>query len=213
MGTMGTMGTMEFFLGPFLTWLPTVFYSAVFLLAVLIYFNKLPVTRYRLPVTGYPLMVAITISFRVFYAVFLSVSQYYIWLQDEFTKLFLPPHYSISYFFTYVWGRFWINPLIVISISALFWLFLKALKKHNERFFSEGDVELGFLSALLVGWPGFAVFLPLIFIIALVVSIICLFFFKEKFTALGLPFLIAVLVVFVWGSRFIDILNITVLGI
>jgi hypothetical protein len=68
------------------------------------------------------------------------------------------------------------------------------LQRHRERYFEAGEVELGALMVLVVGWPGFLVFIPVVFLAVVLISIIRGILWKEAYTTLGLPFFIAALV-------------------
>lgn len=188
---------LAFLFGPFLTYLPLVFFAVVFLTAA-----------FRL--ISYKSLVISSLAFHIFYAALLTAGQYYVWSQSEFTKLLLD---SPGYFLFYSWGRFWINVLLTISAAFVFYLVLRLLKKYQERFFDEGETELGLLMALLVGWPNFAVFVPLVFVFVIPVSIFRRLFLKESYTNLAVPFFIAALVLLLWGDLLIKILNLDVLKI
>ncbi len=189
-----------------LTWLPIVFFGVVFVLALLKYiFRSQPFS-----VISYKSLVVSSISFRVFYAILLTVSQYYIWSKQEFTKFLVD---SPGYFIFYSYGRFWLNVFIAVGVAFAFYLFLKFLKKYQERFFEEGETELGFLTALIVGWPNFVIFIPLVFISVVLISLFRRLVLKEVYTTLGWPFLIAVLITLILGDRLIQILNLGVLRI
>lgn len=153
------------------------------------------------------------------YAVFLTFAQYYIWIRNPFTKQFLnigadpgslPRLDSISslfsgklgYFYLYTLSRIWM-PLILSFISAaIFYFFLRFLRRRKERFFEDGEVELGGLAALLSGWPNFVIFLPLVFIFVIGVSAYRSIFQKERYTTMGWPFLLAALTCAILGSYF-----------
>lgn len=178
-------------------------------------------------------LIIFTTSFRVFYAGLLSIMQYYIWSQNEFTQLFINSpinsevpfsnflrenlsfifNNKLGYFLFYSWGRFWISALLAIGIAFTFYALLKALKKYNDRFFIEGETELGLLLALIAGWPNFVVFVPLVFLAVLLVSIFRSLYLKEIYTTLGAPMLLAALTTMIFGSNLISVLNLTVLKI
>ncbi|RJQ26050.1 hypothetical protein C4565_07480 [Candidatus Parcubacteria bacterium] len=120
---------------------------------------------------------------------------------------------KFGYFLFYSWGRFWLSVIISIFVAYIFYIFLKLLKKRTERFFEEGEVELGFLSALIVGWPLFVIFVPLVFLSVIIVSLVRLIFLKQQYTTLGTPFLLAVLFLLLFGSYFIDVFNLVVLKV
>lgn len=204
---------MSYWLSVVLIWLPKIFFGIIFILAVLIYG-----LRKSIGLTKSRTLIISSISFHVLYAVLLTISQYYIWSQNKFTQLLLNSSLDLSmpvsgYFLFYSFGRFWLNALITIGAAFVFYLFLKFLKKHRERFFEEGETELGFLSALIVGWPNFVVFLPLVFVFVVLLSIFRRVFLKEFYTTMGIPFLLAALIVLIFGNQIVDILSLGVLRI
>ncbi|MBI4812424.1 hypothetical protein HY798_03230 [Candidatus Falkowbacteria bacterium] len=204
---------IEFFIGPFLIWLPKIFFATVFLTAMLFYLYKRRPTSFKDVRHLEWLLVNITITFRLLYAATLTVGQYYTWSVNKFTKLLLPPHQSVKYFLLYSWTHFWFNVVISAALAAVFYLFLRLLKKRKERFFEEGEVELGFLCALLAGWPNFVIFLPAVFIFVIIISLFRMAVFKEAYTTLGLPFLLATLVSLMAGGWLIDTLGLGMLRI
>lgn len=188
-----------------LTWLPAVFFGTVFLLAVFLYVKR----QNKKFVVGCKSLVVSSIIFRFFYAFLLTVGQYYIWSRNNFTK----PLVNSSYFLFYSYGRFWLNSLISIGAAFLFYLFLNALKKYKERFFEEGEIKLGFLAALIAGWPNFIVFVPLVFIFVALISVFKGLFLKEVYTTLGWPFILAILAILVFGGKLAVIFKLGVLKI
>ena len=79
-------------------------------------------------------------------------------------------------------------------------LFSESAEKYRERFFEEGELDLGFLSALLIGWPNFVVFVPLVFLSVVIIAVFRRVFLKELYTTLGLPMLLATLLVLAFGD-------------
>ncbi len=170
--------------------------------------------------------------FHVFYALLLAGGQYYVWSQSEFTKSLLnapvssevPTEGLISYFpfllesgfgyfFLYSWGRFWLEAFLAVGVAIGFWLLLRALQRYQERFFEDGEVELGFLAALSAGWPNIVILIPLIFFSVVVVSVFRGIFLKEAYTTLGAPFLLAAFVTLLWGDKLVELFQLTVLRI
>ena len=158
---------------------------------------------------NYKLLVIILAAARVLYAAFLTAAQYYAWSRGALTEALLAPRY----FWFYAYGRFWLNAFISIGVAFAFYLFLKFLKKSQERFFEEGETELGFLAALLGGWPNFVIFTPLIFISVVLISIFRGIVLKEAYTTLGWPFLLAAFLALIWGSWLIQIFRLGALKI
>lgn len=208
-----------------LKWLPPIFFGIVFAIAVFLY-----LFRHRSNVISYKLLVISSITFRVFYAALLTISQYYTWSKQGFGRLLLSSPLDNSlpaflnkfpfiaesrwgYFLFYSFGRFWLNVFIAIGVAFVFYLFLKFLKKYRERFFIEGETELGFLTALIVGWPNFVIFIPCVFVFVVLMSVFRGLFLKESYTTLGWPFILAALIVLLWGGKLIQTLGLGVLKI
>jgi hypothetical protein len=191
----------------YIAWVPKVFYPLAFIAAVIFYFldKEKRAKRFMRLAVG-------VVLFRVAYALFETVGQYYVWSQNSFTRLFLPPHQSISYLFVYSGDHYWLNGVFAVSCAVLFALFLKALRRHNKRYFDDGEVELGAAVALIVGWPGFISFLLIVFPSVILVSVIRRIFFGELYTTLGEPFLVATLILFIWGDAIMDFLHLTMLS-
>lgn len=173
---------------------------------------------------NYKWLAIILVASRIFYAIFLTAAQYYAWSKNVLTGFLLdsPLDQSLpapslfkrfGYFAFYAYGRFWLNAFIAIGVAFAFYLFLKFLKKRQERFFEEGETELGFLAALIVGWPNFVIFAPLVFVSVVLISIFRGFFLKEAYTTLGWPFLLAAFLTLIWGSWLIQIFHLGVLKI
>lgn len=231
---------VDFLVGPFLVWLPSIFWWAVFAGAFLTYTSSYVPLRERFQKIilwfasrNYWTLIYIAIGFRVLYAVYISVAQYYVWknggdftnmlasspLPDAvpgtfFTNLFPGIFQSeFGYVTFYDLGRYGLNVLWSIAVAFMFWAFLRVLKKYNGRFFDTQETELGLLCALIVGWPSLAIFVPLVFISVIVVSIIRGIFFKEAYTTLGYPFLLATLMCLLFGSQLIEMFGLGVLRI
>lgn len=201
----------QFFSGPFLVWFKIGFIVVIFLSALFFYSRRRSATdgcKSRFKILAFTALV-----FHVFYPLIETFGQYFIWREDSFSQLFLPPHQSLGYFFSYVWLHFWLNALIVIGIGVLFYLLLLAFNKYNQRFFEEGETELGFLCAFLVGWPQFVIFVVSVFVLVVVFSVFRRIFLKEIYTTLGPLFLIAAAIAFIWGMDLILLLNLGVLRI
>lgn len=199
---------MNPFLISFLDWLPKIFLWPVLIAAFyFFYFNSRNVAK------KLKFLIFAVIGFRIVFAGIKTFFQYFIWINDEFGKLLLPPHQPIFYFLKYVFSHFWINAFLAILISFLFWRFLKALNSYNSRFFGEGDIELGFLAALVSGWPGLVLFLIFSFIFTLLFSVFRGIFLKEAFTRFNLIFVLSAAVVLLYGGVFLEFLGLGVLKI
>lgn len=146
-------------------------------------------------------------------ASFQTYAQYSVWHDDPVSKNFLPPTTPITYFLQYSFTHFWFGRLISIALSLLFYLFLRVLAKRRPWLFVEGETELGLVCALIASWPGFVVFLPLIFITAVPWTIFRQLALKQERTTLGPAFLLAAGVVLLAGGWLIARLGLGVLRI
>lgn len=175
-------------------------------------------------------LAALAAAGRLVYASVASAGQFYLWAGNDFTRalLTLPSdgkiptllhaipfltESSLGYFLVYSWGRFWLNPLLAILLAAAFYFFLLALMRRNERFFEDGETELGLFAALLAGWPGFLIFLPLAFASVAALSLVRRFYFKEPYTTLGAPLLLAAGITLLWGDAATSLFGLDVLRI
>jgi len=200
-------------LGALYKWLPTAFFWMVFVLAAGAYLwrNKISLGRWS------KRLIWATSFYYLAYAAISTVLQYFTWENSgTFTQKFLGmpinsvvqnttfwgrlpfiANSKLGYFMIYSWGRFWLGALLTIGCGFLFLLILKSLKKYRDRFFEDGEVELGALLAMLGSWPQFVVFLPFVFVFVVIVSIARLIFFKEAYTTLGIPMLFAALLTYI----------------
>ncbi|MFH1193140.1 MAG: hypothetical protein V1656_02370 [Candidatus Jorgensenbacteria bacterium] len=222
---------MESFLGAALGALPAIFFWIVVALAAAHYLAahlRVPILLPRVP---YRALAKCTAIFYPAYATLLTFGQYFVWSSDWWGKQFLNtslapslpipliqlfPNFfgsRLGYFLFYSWGRFWLHALLAVGVAALFWWFLRMLKRRNERFFEEGETELGFLCALAAGWPGILPFLVLAFLLVLAVSIARRAIFGEAFTTLGLPFLIAAVAALAFGGALASFFGVSALAV
>ncbi|MDO8442957.1 MAG: hypothetical protein Q7S81_01725 [bacterium] len=229
----------NYLINPFLIWGTSFFGLTVIFIAALKRFYDFKFISKIIPTPNcwvrglsYKFLIWLVLGFKVLYASIETFSQYYIWSNNGFTKLFLDQNIidfdivkdlprgmtwifdnRFGYFLFYSWGRFWMEIAVSLVAALAFYLFLRFLKKHKERFFEEGEVELGFLLALVVGWSNFIIFLPLVFLSVVLVSIFRTLAFKEAHTTLGAPFLLAALIVLLFGKYIVDILGLTMLRV
>lgn len=219
---------MSYVLIPFMNWGQYFFYLLILFIATnkrfgwVSYFSALT----------YKFLIWLVLGFKVLYVAVETLSQYLVWADNKFTKSFLDQNIidfnivkdsfgklawifdnRFGYFIFYSWGRFWLEIVVSLIAAGAFYLFLGFLKKHKERFFEEGEVELGFLLALVVSWSNFIVFLPLVFLSVILVSIFRKVVFKEMYTTLGAPFLLAALIVLLFGNYLVTILGLSALRV
>ncbi len=223
---------MTYFLNsPIISWLPVIFFGLLLLLGFSSYVARGSEETGSLRKNSKKMIWA-AVAFYIIYPILLTMGQYYAWLMGgSFSKILLNspldekvpiPQFikelpllqsHLGYFVFYSFGRFWINSILAVGAAFLFYLFLKFLQKRKDRFFEEGELELGFLCALVVGWPKFVIFVPLIFLLVVVISLVRLFIWKERYTALGYPFIAAALASLIFGAGLVSLLNLSVLNI
>ncbi len=203
---------VEFFIGPFLVWFPRVFLGVILILSVALYFRQ-NLSEPRAAVKYFKRLAVVTASFYFLYASMETLAQYYVWSRDSFSKLFLPPYQDLSYFVFYSFGRFWLNAMLAALAALVFYFFLRMLSRHRGGLFKEGEKELGFIMALVSGWPGIVLFIPLVFVITVILAIVRLVIFKLRTTTLGLPFIISAATVLLWGSELITLFHLNVLKV
>lgn len=97
-----------------------------------------------------------------------------------------------------------LNAVISVGVALLFFVVLRALHRHNDRYFNSGEIELGCLLALVVGWPGFIVFVIVSFLSVVMISLLRGIVFKQPYTTLGLPFFIGTVVSLCFATPIIN---------
>ncbi|MCL4404109.1 hypothetical protein M1432_02090 [Patescibacteria group bacterium] len=197
-------------------WLPRIFFGLVSIGACLVYWRSRQGRAIKhLTLRG--LVVALLV-FKFAYALLLSVGQYFVWKSEPLAHLLLNESLEklpaavtggvgafdghLGYFLYYAWSRFWLDAVWSVIIAILFWGILKLLQRYRERFFHAGETTIGFLAALIVGWPNIIIFVPLVFLSVVLVSVYRLVFLKETYTTLGWPLILAAVLAFVVGHFF-----------
>lgn len=146
----------------------------------------------------------------IVHAVALASSQYIVWKSNWLTRHFLsatlPQHMQVrlfadwlpvfrgtgGYFAYYTFTHFVLGGVVAVVLAAGGWYsLLKALEKHKSRFFEEGEVVLGFVCALIVGWPGVVIFIPLTFLFFSIIAVVRVAALKKQFTTIAVPLLLA----------------------
>lgn len=209
-----------FFIGPFLMWSPLVVGTLLLFFAAYRYVSE----RGGTPLSGffsrcsYKLLARVMIGFHVAYALLSTFGQYLVWKSSTFTSSFLqfpvgdkvaspiaqafPFLFKgpLGYFLFYSWGHFWFVAILSVAMGFCLRLYLRALEKRNDRFFHPGEVDLGFLCTLVLGWPRAVLFFPVLFLCVLFVSLFRTLVTKASYTTFGYPFLLsAVLTVPLWN--------------
>ncbi len=202
----------DFFIGSFLKWFPRVISGLAVLAAIFAYFGCCGTReeKRRHLFLGFLIFL---FALQVLNAGLLMWGQQYVWSRDPLARALLitplPKNIPVplveavpgvfqapsGYYIFYSLQHFWFPLLLSALLAFLFYLFLKMLQKYNGRFFETGETELGFLLALAVGWPKFVIFLPLALLFVVLIAIFRGIVAKEKYTTLGVPLLLAAVVV------------------
>lgn len=105
-----------------------------------------------------------------------------------------------GYFWFYAFGRFWLPLVLSLSVSLLWWLGLRLLERLRPGALLAGEARLGLATAVLAGWPGFLLYLPLGLALAAVTGLYRMLRGWLTPTRLGWPLILAAAVALVWGS-------------
>ncbi|RJP45814.1 hypothetical protein C4587_00270 [Candidatus Parcubacteria bacterium] len=119
-------------------------------------------------------------------ALYFSWIQHGTWAASEYTEVFL----ESGYFFRYIGLKFFAPPLIAF-FAAIFtsWAAGYFNRRFGERFFEPEEISLMRLGIFLTGYPGFFLYLALVFLGGTLLSSAYLAFSKERtpFYYLWLP--------------------------
>lgn len=109
----------------------------------------------------------------VSWATLMSRAQYFIWKGSDLSKLFLPPHASITYFLQYAMWKFWAPYLISFSIGLIFFGLAKYYNyRRNDQFFEADELYIIWLSIFLVSHPLWIFYLLSLFSGILLISLV-----------------------------------------
>ena len=93
-----------------------------------------------------------------------SWAQYSVWESDARTKFLLPPH-EPTYFYNYVFFRFFLEHTIALAAAFIFGGFLFLLYRLSQgAMLMKPEVFLGMFFAFLVGWPAVIILVPAVFL-------------------------------------------------
>jgi len=135
---------------------------------------------------SYLKLILIAIGLNIFYGLFVTWGQYYVWAHGSVvTKALLTfplpaavpfskylewvrPLFSsrLGYFMFYAWGRIWLNIFVLFTFSGLMYLVFRIWKTYRGGFLEQGP-ELMLVLMLISGWMGVLVSLSMGFIFAI----------------------------------------------
>jgi hypothetical protein len=108
----------------------------------------------------YLILFYLTIFFFILWSLFLSLAQYLIWKNNQFSKYLLPPYQKIDYYLSYAYFHFWrdfIYRLIGVLIIMLLMNFLNFVFRR-DIFYDDEKILVPYLS-LFFRFPYNALFL------------------------------------------------------
>lgn len=98
--------------------------------------------------------------------------QYRAWAEHPISKHLLPPETPISYFIFYVGSRLVFPAMIALAAGMILWYVMRATnRRFGGRFFEDEEPILAATAALLVGYPGFLLYIPLVLAAGVVISL------------------------------------------
>lgn len=149
---------------------------------------------------------ALTYLFRSGYSVWL---QYITWIDDGFSKLFLPPYRPISYFWQYVWTNFLMDlPWIFGGAVILAGIILVLAIISKGRMVDSTDALLAVFGALIAGWPNMLAYFLIVLVLALLGSLVYGIIKRQIILIPITPFFFAgTIIVFLWGAKITEILG------
>ncbi len=132
----------------------------------------------------FPMLIAIAIGLHFFYGAFVTWGQYHVWATGgEYTKIFISAPLSkevplgifeglrpafeqpFGYFSYYVFGRIWLDIIILFALAGFFYSILKIWSLYRGGFLPHGP-EILLVLMLISGYPGILILVPLGFAIA-----------------------------------------------
>lgn len=151
---------------------------------------------------SYLKLILIAIGLNVFYGLFVTCGQYYVWSVSDPSGTYI----QLPYFMHYVWINYWMNISILFLTSGILYSFFKIWKFYRGGFLDNGP-ELLLILMLISHWPGIITMVSLGFIFAVMLSIFKLFYFKEKrIINIESAFILATFIVLPFGNLIVSYL-------
>ena len=110
--------------------------------------------------------------FNIVYAAAQIYIQYRIYANDPFTRLMLPPYQSWRWFEQYSFFHFVAPFLVALGAGVFLYYIVILINKHYKVVLSRKECLLLPLAALAVKWPNFALYIILVFILAMLAAIV-----------------------------------------
>lgn len=142
-------------------------------------------------------VVGVVVALHLFYGAFITWGQYYVWANgNTFTQSLISaplpteaplpsilewsrPSFEqpLGYFAYYVFGRVWLNIIILFVLSGFFYSIFKVWSIYRGGFLPNGP-EIILATLLLAGYPGILVLVPLSFIASF--TLFGILYFKNR---------------------------------
>ncbi len=162
-------------------------------------------------------LIVITFGLNIFYGLFVSWGQYYVWANSssDFLRALVnlplpketPMQYfewirplfenHLGYFLYYSFGRFWLYILISFLISGALYYLFKLWESHYGNF-TENGPELLLVLMLISGWPSILILIPLGFIFSILLSAVS-YAMGKKVIKIEPAFIIATFITLIFG--------------
>ena len=110
--------------------------------------------------------------FNIVYAAAQIYIQYRIYASDPFARLMLPPYQSWRWFEQYSFFHFVAPFLVALGAGVFLYYIVILINKHYKAVLSREECLLLPLAALAVKWPNFALYIILVFILAMLAAIV-----------------------------------------
>ena len=114
---------------------------------------------------------AILILIFIIESSYFTYSQYAVWKSHPVSQYLLPPHQNINYFLQYSFYRFWSHFLAALIFSLVILFLAKYFnKRRNYQYFYDEEPYFIAIAILLVGYPGWLVYLTLMLLVPILWS-------------------------------------------
>ncbi|MBI2984816.1 MAG: hypothetical protein HYY50_04295 [Candidatus Kerfeldbacteria bacterium] len=90
---------------------------------------------------------------------------------------------------------------------------MRLIHRYRRRLFHPGELELGLLTAVAVGWPKVVVFIPLGLLLVVMFSVFRLVVMKQPYTSLAEPLLLSALITMFLGDPLVTMLDLGTLRV
>ena len=140
-------------------------------------------------------------------SVYLTQLLYKTWIDNSFSRLYLPPYQPINYFIQYSFFHFWSHFLAALIFSLAILLLAKYFnKKSGEKYFWPEEIYFIVIAILIVGYPGWLVYFLLILLTPLLFAISHLLLARKperlSYYHLWLPLAILAIIISRWLATF-----------